>query len=142
MADKRKSPAVEGLFTWPSEKPHLIGGKCKSCGTYFFPKFYVVHSPDCPDAQIEEVHLSTTGKLESYTIMHYPSPPPFVNTEPFVPYAVGLVSLPEGISVLGMLTGCPVEQLKTNMNVELVIDRLFQDDKGNDALTWKWRPIP
>ena len=141
MTDKKKASAVEGLFTWQSEKPQLIGGRCKSCGTYFFPKFYVVHSPECLEAQIEEVLLSTKGKLESYTIMNYPSPPPFVNSKPFVPYAVGMVSLPEGISVLGMLTGCPVEKLETEMDVELVIDVLCQDDQGNDELTWKWQVI-
>ena len=36
MAEKKQIPVVDGLFTWPSEDPKLIGGMCKLCGRYFF----------------------------------------------------------------------------------------------------------
>lgn len=141
ITNKEQYPAVEGLFTWPTDDPHLIGGRCKSCGTYFFPKFYVVHKPDCKDGEVEEVLLSKRGKLESYTVMYYPSPPPFVNSDPFAPWAVGLVILPEGIKVLGILTGCKLDELKTNINVEVVVEKLYEDEGGSEALGWKFRPV-
>ena len=140
MAEKKRIPAVEGLFTWPSDEPHLIGGKCKSCGSHFFPKFYVVHQPSCKQREVEEVMLSRGGKLKSYTIQFYPPPPPFVAPEPFVPYGIGLVTLPEGINVLGMLTGVNVENLRTGIDVELVVEKLYEDEQ-HEYLTWKFSPI-
>lgn len=140
-AAKQQIPVIEGLFTWPSSNPQLMGGKCKSCGTYFFPRFYVVHKPGCKQGELEDVLLSRTGKLRSYTIQYYPPPPPFQAPDPFVPYGIGLVELPEGVNVLGMLTGCPVEDLKTHIDVELVVEKLYEDEAGNERLTWKFRPI-
>ncbi len=77
MTEKKQYPAEEGLFTWPADEPCLIGGRCKSCGTYFFPKYYVIHKPGCKERQVEGVLLSRRGKLDSYTIQCYPPPPPF-----------------------------------------------------------------
>jgi len=138
---KRQIPLIEGLFTWPSDEPHLIGGRCKSCSTYFFPKWLVKHKPNCRERHIEEVLLSRRGKLNSYTIQHYPPPPPFKSPDPFIPYAIGWVSLPEGIAIAGIITGAKLEDLKTHMDVELVVEKAWVDEHGNDALTWKWQPV-
>jgi uncharacterized OB-fold protein len=99
MSNKKQYAAVEGLFTWPADKPHLIGGRCESCGSYCFPRSSNVHKPDCNKRQVKEVLLSRRGKLDSYTIQYYPAPAPFVAPDPFVPYGVGLVVLSEGIKV-------------------------------------------
>ena len=141
MAQKKQYPAVEGLFTCPPEEPRLIGGRCKSCGTYFFPKFAAFHKLGCEQGPVEEVLLSRRGELVSYTVQYYPPPRPFVSPDPFVPYGIGLVALPEGIQIPGMLTGIKIEDVKTHINVELVVEKLFQDEDGNEALTWKWRPV-
>lgn len=140
MAEKKQVPAVEGLFTWPADEPCLIGSKCKSCGTYFFPKFATFHKPGCEQGPVEEVLLSRRGKLVSYTVQYYPPPAPFVSPDPFVPFAVGLVALPEGIEVPGILTGIAIEDLRTNIEVELVVEKLYEDEEGNEAMTWKFRP--
>ena len=141
MGEKKQYPIQEGLFTWPTDEPHLIGGRCKSCGTYFFPKFSIKHKLDCKERQTEEVLLSRRGKLDSYTVQHYPPPPPFISPDPFVPYAIGWVALPEGIAIAGILTGARLEDLKMHMDVELVVEKVWQDEEGNEALTWKWRPV-
>jgi len=139
-AEKKQIPAVEGLFTWPADEARLIGGKCEGCGTYFFPKFATFHKPGCEQGPVEEVLLSRRGKLVSYTVLCYPSPPPFVNPDPFVPYAVGLVALPEGIQVPGMLTGIETDDIKTSIDVELVIEKLYEDAE-TEYMTWKFRPL-
>ncbi len=141
MTEKKQYPAEEGLFTWPADEPRLIGGRCKSCGTYFFPKYYVIHKPGCKERQVEEVFFSRRGKLDSYTIQYYPPPLPFVSPDPFVPYAIGRVVLPEGIAILGILTGCKLEDLKMHIDVELLVEKAWEDKEGNEALTWKWRPV-
>ncbi len=141
MPEKKQYPAEEGLFTWPSGKPQLIGGHCKSCGTYFFPKYYVIHKPGCKERQVEEILLSRKGELDTYTVQHYPPPPPFVSPDPFVPYAIGWVALPEGIAVAGIITGCKLEDIKAHMDVELVAEKAWNDNDGNEVLIWKWRPV-
>lgn len=139
--EKKQYAEVEGLFTWPAHEPHLIGARCKGCDTYFFPKFAQFHKPGCPQGPVEEVLLSRRGKLVSYTVQHFPVPSPFVNPEPFVPFAVGTVALPEGIEVIGMLTGVEIEDIKANIDVELVVEKLYEDQEGNEAMTWKFRPV-
>lgn len=138
---KKRIPIAEGFFTWPADPPHLIGGLCKTCGRYFFPKHYPVHRPDCPKEDLEEVALSRKGKLASFTWQHYKPPPPFRSAEPFTPFGVGLVELPEGIRVMGILTNCQIEDLKIDTEVELVVDKLYEDEQGNEFLTWKFKPL-
>ncbi|MBI4286057.1 MAG: OB-fold domain-containing protein [Chloroflexi bacterium] len=141
MTEKRQVPIEKGLFTWPSDKPQLIGGRCKGCGVYFFPKFYIVHKPGCKDRQVEEVLLSRRGKLDTYTIQYYPPPPPFITPVPFVPYAVGWVALPEGICVAGIITGWKFEDIKTHTDMELVVEKFWDDPEENEVVSWKWRPV-
>ena len=133
-------PVIDGLFTWPADKPQLIGTRCLCCGTYFFPKSFSCNNPRCKEKKLEEVLLSPRGKLYSYTIQYYPPPPPFKFEEPFSPYAIGLIELPEGIRVLGMLTGCQFEELKIGMEVEMVVEKLYQEG-GKEVVTWKFKPV-
>ncbi|HPL63419.1 MAG TPA: OB-fold domain-containing protein [Syntrophales bacterium] len=138
--ENKQIPAAKGVFTWPSDNPQLIGGKCRECGAIFFPRYLPFHKPNC-QGQTEEVLLSRRGKLESFTIQHYASPPPFIKPEPFVPYAVGLISLQEGISVAGMLTGMKTDDIQIGMELELIIEKMAEDQDGNEYLTWKFRPV-
>ena len=65
---KKRVPAVEGWFTMDEERPRLLGSRCKSCGTYFFPKeSFFCRNPNCDGAEFEEVPLSPMGKLWSFT---------------------------------------------------------------------------
>jgi enoyl-CoA hydratase len=134
--EKKQVPVEAGLFTWPSGEPRLIGSRCKSCGTHSFPKSYSCPNPDCDAKDVEEVLLSRRGKLASYTIQRY-SPPGF-KMEPFRPFAIGLVELPEGINVLGMLT--TIENLKTGMDLEMMVEGLYTEGE-NEVMTWKFRPV-
>ncbi|MEQ8200702.1 MAG: OB-fold domain-containing protein [Syntrophomonadaceae bacterium] len=141
MDAKKKVAAVDGLFTMDPTEPQLIGGKCDSCGSYFFPKFYQSHKPTCPNREVREVLLSRRGKLDSYTIQYFPPPPPFVSPKPFVPYGLGLVALPEGINIIGIMTGIELEDLKRGMDVEMVVDKLYEDEDGTEFMGWKFRPV-
>ena len=141
MSNTKQYPIVEGLFTGVGREANLIAGKCDSCGTYCFPKSSNVHSPDCKQRATKEVLLSRKGKLDSYTVQYYPPPPPFVSPDPFVPYAIGLVELPEGISVVSILADCTPEKLQTGIDMELVVEKLHEDADGNEALSWKFRPV-
>jgi uncharacterized OB-fold protein len=140
---KRRVPAVEGWFTMDGEKPRLLGTRCKSCGTYFFPKeSFFCKNPDCAGVEFEEVALSRVGKLWSFTNNCYAAPAPFVAPDPFVPYAIAAVELAEErMVVLGqMVEGTDVSDLKAGMEVELVLEKLFEDD-ASEYMVWKWKPV-
>jgi uncharacterized OB-fold protein len=52
-----------------------------------------------------------------------------------------LVELPEGIRVLGQLTGCDPKDVQIGMEVELVVEKQFGDDEGNEYMIWKFKRI-
>ena len=61
--------------------------------------------------------------------------------EPFTPFAIGVVDLPEGLRVLGRIAVDDLKKVKIGMNVELVLERLCSDKDGNEVITWKFRPV-
>ena len=137
----KQIPAIEGWFTMGDE-PRLLGSRCKSCQTYFFPRLVsYCKNPDCQGTEFREVPLSNRGKLWSFTNNCYPPPPPYVATEPFEPYAIAAVELEtEKMVVMGQVAkGFDVGDLKAGMEMELVIDTLFEDEE-NAYTVWKWRP--
>ena len=143
MTEKTKAPAVEGLFTMDPGDPHLLGTQCRACGTYFFPaERTFCRNPSCDRADLEEVPLSSKGKVWSYTSASYKPPPPFVAKEPFEPFAIAAVELEEeGITILGQVAdGVGVDSLKTGMPMELVLRGLYEDDE-HVYFTWNWKPI-
>jgi uncharacterized OB-fold protein len=141
MSDKPLAPAIEGWHTMTSE-PHLIGTRCKSCGTYFFPKqTHYCKNPACDSTEFDEVELSRTGQVWSYTNACYKPPAPFVAADPFEPYAIAAVQLEkEQMVVLGQVVeGVGVEDLKVGMPMELVLETLHETEEDT-KVTWKWKP--
>ena len=134
--------AIEGWFTLDEKAPRLLGTRCKACGNYFFPKeTSYCRNPGCASTEFEEVQLSSRGKLWSYTNNCYAPPAQYVVKEPFQPYALAAVELErDGMVVLGqVVAGVGIEQLKAGMEMQLVLDTLFEDAEARH-LVWKWRP--
>jgi uncharacterized OB-fold protein len=136
VSDKKIIPIREGLFKIPlqsGEKPYLIGTRCKRCAQTSFPSRAVC--ANCFSEEMENIPLSTKGKLYSYTIIGYP--PPGLTA----PYAIGYVDLPEGVRVFSILTGWNPGTLMVGMDVDLVLDTFRQDKEGNELITYKFRPV-
>ena len=132
-------PALPGWFTLDLAKPHLLGTRCTTCGTYYFPKQSTFcRNPDCAGETFDEVELSRTGTLWSFTNAAYAPPEPYIVKEPFQPFGIAAVELQkERMIVLGQLArGVELSQLKAGLAMELVLEPL---DDGK--LTWKWRPV-
>ena len=92
MSQKKKVPAIDGWFVADGEIAHLIGTRCTSCGSYFFPReTYFCRNPACRGNDFEEIPLSRTGTLWSFTDNRYPPPAPYVAPDPFEPYIVCLL---------------------------------------------------
>lgn len=139
---KRRTPAMEGWFSMDAEDPHLLGTQCRSCKTYFFPRETgFCRNPGCASTEFDEVPLSRRGRLWSFTNNCYKPPAPYVSPEPFEPYAIAAVELEaERMVVLGQVVpGVGVDRLAAGLEMELVLDTLYEDD-DHEYLVWKWRP--
>jgi len=138
---KTPVPAIEGWFT-QDDPPRLLGTRCKECGSIFFPRESdFCRNPSCTGSAFEEVPLSRTGRLWSFTNNCYPPPEPFVAKDPFEPYAIAAVELEaEKMVVLGQVAeGLGVADLEAGMEMEVVLETLYEDD-DNAYTVWKWRP--
>ena len=140
------TPAIEGWFTTGAE-PALIGSRCTTCGTVFFPRCVdsgghgFCKNPACDGEEFADTELSRRGRVWSYTDAQYQPPAPYVPaSDPYVPFALAAVELPEGLVVLGQLAdGFGVTDIKVGDEVELVVETLYADESGEHSI-WKWRP--
>ena len=138
---KTRVPVIEGWFTMDDDRPQLLGSRCSSCGARFFPKAPACRNPECGRGELEEVPLSRTGRVWSFTDNRYQPPPPYVARDPFEPYAIAAVELAdERMVVLGQLVpGADVGTLGVGAEMELALGTLYEDDE-HEYLVWKWRP--
>jgi uncharacterized OB-fold protein len=135
-------PAAEGWFTDDDSAPRLVGARGVDSGSYYWPTALAVSgNPRTPGEDREEVLLSRTGRLWSWTTNHYAPPEPYVSPDPFVPYTVCAVELEaEQMVVLGQLaTAADPALLEVGMERELVTGTLFEDDE-HEYTVWQWRP--
>ena len=134
-----RTPVLEGSFVSEPE-PALVGSRCRSCDTVAFPASFTCPNPRCMDKDVAPAALSRTGRLASWTTVHFPPPPPFVAPDPFVPITVVEVEFAsEGIQVVGPLSGASAEDLRTGMLMETVVEPYYANDEG-EVIGWKFRP--
>ena len=132
------TPAIEGWFTTGSE-PALLGSRCTACGTVFFPRTAgFCRNPGCAGEEFEETELSRRGTVWSYTDAQYQPPAPYRSPDPFVPFALAAVELPEGLVVVGQVAeGYGVADLHVGAEVELVVE----PEHASEQLIWRWKPV-
>lgn len=136
------TPVIEGWFTTGPE-PALLASRCTTCGSVFFPRTEgFCRNPGCDGEDFEVTELSRRGTVWSYTDAQYQPPPPYIPaTDPYVPFALAAVELPEGIVVLGQLAdGYGVEDVRVGTKVELVVETLHTDETGERTI-WRWLPL-
>jgi uncharacterized OB-fold protein len=136
---KRQIPIRADLFEWGEDGAHLLGSRCRDCGEVTFPV-----NPFCPQCCKEttaKIRLSPRGSLYSFTIQRFRPPPPYRGPDPFVPYGVGMVELPEGVRITSVLEASDPAGLRVGMEVELLISTFFEDEEGNEVLAYKFKPV-
>ena len=141
------TPAIQGWFTTGPE-PALMGSRCTSCTTVYFPPVPAesfCRNPVCAGESFAQVTLAQRGRIWSYTDAQYQPPPPYVPAQglgdPYEPFALAAVELPEGLVVLGQVArGYGVTDLTVGAEVELVVETLYSDESGDRSI-WRWRPV-
>jgi uncharacterized OB-fold protein len=135
-------PVASGIFTWPSDAPQLIGSRCTACGIVTFPS--QASCPRCAGSDMAEQLLSRRGRLWAWTTQHFPPPsPPYSGPrgDAFVPFGVGYVELPGEVKVEARLTETDPQRLAPGTEMELVVVPFRTDDKGDEVVTFAFRPV-
>jgi uncharacterized OB-fold protein len=134
-------PVADGVFT-TSESPQLIGSRCTNCGNHMFPT--QGSCSKCAGTDTEQVELSNTGTLWTWTVQGYPpkAPPYAGDADPktFQPFGVGYVELPGQLKVETRLTVADPDQLKIGMDMTMVLVPLTTNDDGDEVVTFAFAP--
>jgi uncharacterized OB-fold protein len=139
-------PVADGIFTWPSDSPQLIGSRCAACGIVTFPT--QDSCPRCASTSMEEHLLPAQGTLWAWTTQDFPPPsPPYAGPtgQHFAPFAVGYVALGDDVKVETRLTETDPAALVPGADMELVIEpfRTITHDDGSEdeVVTFAFRPV-
>lgn len=128
-------PTISRIIVTPGSKEgsELLGGRCFRCAKVFFPKEEIC--PDCSDTGVVEiVTLSRKGKLASYTVVREGL------ESNKAPYAIGYIDTPEQLRVIAPLTQCNLDELRIDMEMEVVIEKETGED-GVPVYVYKYRPF-
>ena len=126
-------PFAPGVFTWPSEEPQLIGGRCGPCAAVAFP--VSTSCPRCGSTEISEHRLPRRGSLWTWTTQGFLPKEPYAGgetPETFQPYGVGVVQLGDEVRVEGRLTESDPDRLEIGMEMEVVVVP-FRMERGADG---------
>jgi uncharacterized protein len=138
MTESKQVPVEEGLWRTPSgsEKPQLVGSRCVSCGEIFFPRKKKGLCTHCYHSGMEDLLLTGRGRIATFTVAEQAPAGGFYHGP--VPYAYGAVDLVDGVELQTLFAG-DLYALKIGMDVEMVIDKLFDDAEGNEIITYKFK---
>jgi len=116
----------------------LAGTICNACGE---PSLGTVPAcQNCQSPDLRPATLSREGELFSYTVVRNRPPGDYKGPDnPFVPFPVGLVELPEGIRVLSVLD-CALDEPRVGMAIVLDVYELYRNEEGAPVLSYRFRP--
>jgi uncharacterized OB-fold protein len=124
-------PSEESRPFWDAVRRHEFRvQRCTACQKYWFPPSNIC--PECLSDQWEWALTGGRGTVFSFVVFHRVYHPAFRDD---VPYPVAIIALDEGPRFLSNVVGCPVEDIRVGMPVEVVFD-----DVTDDCTLPKFRP--
>jgi uncharacterized OB-fold protein len=117
---------------WESLKNHQMRiQQCSDCAKWCFqPKPFCPH---CLSDKLVWTPVSGRGRVWASTTLYQAFLPSLANV---VPLNISIVELEEGVRVTTNVIGCPVDQVKIGMPVEVVYD-----DVTDEVTLAKFRPV-
>ena len=109
-------------FFAAAKEHRLVVQRCGGCGALRFPPRELCNV--CLAAQATWVPVSGRGEIYSYNVMHQVYHPGFAHE---VPYAVVMVKLAEGPTMISNLVDCPPDEIRIGMPVEVTFERTTPD---------------
>ncbi len=135
-AARARRPIVPFLRLPEGGEPHLVGQRCDGCGAVYLGKRRACSRCAC-EGPFKEIPLSRRGTVWVWSIVHQSVP------GVQVPYVVGIVDLPEGVSVRCNLIDVEPDpkKLRFGMPVEMTTGVSQQDREGRDVVAFYFRPV-
>lgn len=111
---------------------NLEGTACSRCGARQFP---AAHRCACGSRDLAPHRFEGKGELYSFSEV-------FISPDGFQgPYALGLVKLDEGVTVLAQITDADPEDLRIGMRLEMVVRKVTEGGQdGAIVYGYKFRP--
>jgi uncharacterized OB-fold protein len=113
----------------------LAGCRCSTCRETSFGAADIC--PNCGRDAVEPVALSDHGVLWSYTVVRHRPPGDYRGPDPFSPFGLGLVELPDGVRILSPIQ-CDIDQLEIGM--ELRFQPYLRRDPDADVVAFTFAP--
>ena len=135
MSNEKKEPGnclpvVPGIFTLPpygDAPPALLGGFCRECNQYYFPRPKYCR---CCLKPVEESPVGSQGTLYSFTVIRKKAPFGLP-----LPYGAGFVDLEKtGLRIFCLLDPGAVDQLRIGLPVQLAVAPLGINSSGEPCL--------
>lgn len=132
-------PVRAGLVAAGGEpdEVRLLGSKCENCGEVSIGTNSVCLN--CGSDQIGSTELSSEGELWTYTVIRHKPPGDYLGSEPFEPFALGLVELADGVRIMAPLDG-DVDSFEIGSRLQLVPWMLTASD-GQAYKAFRFAPL-
>ena len=137
--ERSRVPLLEGLLSHPLGdlgSVRLMGTKCSHCGEVALGTKAVC--PNCGTTAVKPLPLSDRGVLWSFTVARHRPPGDYRGAEPFSPFGLGLIELPDGVRVYSPIDG-PIDALKIGM--ELRFKAFLRHDEEHDVVTFAFEAV-
>lgn len=131
----------EGLFTWPTENPELLGSRCIHCGEAAFPAQNDCRA--CGSRETEITTLGSRGTLWTWTIQSFMPKSPYLSDETpetFKPYGVGYVEMPGGVRVESRFELIEGKAPHIGMLLDLVVQPFRTNESGQQIMMFSFKP--
>lgn len=108
---------------WKATKQHkLLIQNCRNCGAnIFYPRKYC---PECWSGELGWIEASGKARIFSFSVMMDMVEPKFMAD---LPYVLATVNLEEGIRMTTRIVECKPEDVKIDMDVEVVFEDISPD---------------
>jgi uncharacterized protein len=111
-------PSPESRPLWEGCRKHeLLIQRCDACRQFVFPPNSLCS--ECLGTGLTWTKTTGRGRVYSFVVYHRVYHPGFENE---IPYVVAIVELEEGARLLSNIIGCPPDQVRCEMPVEVVFE--------------------
>jgi len=134
-----RAPIRQGLLSGPLaqlDRVRLAGTTCTSCGETVLGVSELC--ANCGRDTVREIALSERGTLWSYTVIRHRPPGAYKGPEPFVPFGVGLVELPDGLRVMSPIA-CVPDKLRIGLELQFK-PYVRRDENGREIVAFDFEP--
>ena len=117
------------------QRYRLEAAKCKGCGKVSFPPRTVCGG--CRGREFGKAVLAPEGKLETFTVIRV-APSGFSD---LAPYAVGIVTLDDGVKLTAQVADCDPAKLAVGQRVRIEFRKVRQDGESG-ILCYGYKVVP